>query len=204
MAAFRHKTIWEPDWRNALEAAVAVTTHERIRLCVLSPLYLMVMDKLSVAYHLTLGPGVWCFSRVTVCWVDRFGLLIAVWWFWYVGCVEQVKSFMQRRLQIAFSCPSLPPITPVVRLMFGSINRKSLSSYTCSILLPTELSSSSFIVQALYHILSTLNKWYNYNPLRSLMQANYSVITVRISYARSLYSDCVPLPPPLQSRASRA
>lgn len=124
MAAFRHKTIWEPDWRNASEAAVAVTTHERIRLCVLSPLYLMVMDKLSVAYHLTLGPGVWCFSRVTVCWVDRFGLLIAVWWFWYVGCVEQVKSFMQWRLQIAFSCPSLPPITLVVRLMFGSINRK--------------------------------------------------------------------------------
>lgn len=110
MAAFRHKTIWEPDWRNASEAAVAVTTHERIRLCVLSPLYLMVMDKLSVAYHLTLGPGVWCFSRVTVCWVDRFGLLIAVWWFWYVGCVEQVKSFMQWRLQIAFSCPSLPPL----------------------------------------------------------------------------------------------
>lgn len=126
MAAFRHKTIWEPDWRNALEAAVAVTTHERIRLCVLSPLYLMLMDKLSVAYHLTLRPGVWCFSRVTVCWVDRFGLLIAVWWFWYVGCVEQVKSFMQWRLQIAFSCPSLPPppITQVVCLMFVSINRK--------------------------------------------------------------------------------
>ena len=110
MAAFRHKSIWEPDWRNALEAAVAVTTHERIRLCVLSPLYLMVMDKLSVAYHLTLGPGVWCYSRVTVCWVDRSGLLIAVWWFWYVGCVEQVKSFMQWRLQIAFSCPSLLPL----------------------------------------------------------------------------------------------
>lgn len=145
MAAFRHKTIWEPDWRNASEAAVAVTTHERIRLCVLSPLYLMVMDKLSVAYHLTLGLGVWCFSRVTVCWVDRFGLLIAVWWFWYVGCVEQVKSFMQWRLQIAFSCPSTPhpttTITLAVHLMFGSINRKSLSSYTCSFLLPTEPNS---------------------------------------------------------------
>lgn len=71
--------------------------------------------------------------------------------------------------------------------MFGSINRKSLSSYTCSILLPTELNSSSFIVQALYHILSTQNKWYNYNPLLSLTQANYSVITVRISYAHSLF-----------------
>lgn len=100
--------LFEPDWRNALEAAVAVTTHERIRLCVLSPLYLMVMDKLSVAYHLMLRLGVWCFSRVMVCWADRFGLLIAVWWFWYVGCVEQVKSFMHWRLQIAFSCPSLP------------------------------------------------------------------------------------------------
>lgn len=124
MAAFRHKTIWEPDWRNALEAAVAVTTHERIRLCVLSPLYLMVMDKLSVAYHPTLGPGVWCFSRVTVCWVDRFGLLIAVWWFWYVGCVEQVKSFMQWRLQIAFSCPSLPPLLKwFVWCLYQSIER---------------------------------------------------------------------------------
>lgn len=36
---------------------MAVTTHERISFCVLSPLYLMVMDKLSVAYHLTLGLG---------------------------------------------------------------------------------------------------------------------------------------------------
>lgn len=36
---------------------MAVTTHERIRLCVLSTLYLMVMDKLSVAYHLMLGLG---------------------------------------------------------------------------------------------------------------------------------------------------
>lgn len=142
MAAFRHKTIWEPDWRNALEAAVAVTTHERIRLCVLSPLYLMLMDKLSVAYHLTLRPGVWCFSRVTVCWVDRFGLLIAVWWFWYVGCVEQVKSFMQWRLQIAFSCPSLPPLLKwFVWCLYQSIEN-SLSFYTCSILLLTQLNSS--------------------------------------------------------------
>lgn len=129
--------------------------------------------------------GFWCFSRVTVCWVDRFGLLIAVWWFWYVGCVEQVKSFMQRRLQIAFSCPSLPSITQVVRLMFVWINRQSPSFYTCPILLFTK-NSPSFIALALYNILPAQNKRYNYDPLRSLLQANYSVITVRISYAPSL------------------
>lgn len=39
---------------------------------------------------------------------------------------------------------------------------------------------------AFYNILPVQNKRYNYNPLRSLLQANYSVITVRISYAHSL------------------
>lgn len=81
MTAFRHKTIWEADWRNASEAAVAVTTHERIRLCVLSPLYLMVMDKLSVAYHLT--PGLGGFD-VLVGW--RFVELTAlVYWLLFDG-----------------------------------------------------------------------------------------------------------------------
>lgn len=168
MAAFRHKTIWEPDWRNALEAAVAVTTHERIRLCVLSPLYLMLMDKLSVAYHLTLRPGVWCFSRVTVCWVDRFGLLIAVWWFWYVGCVEQVKSFMQWRLQIAFSCPSLPPppITQVVRLMFVSINRKQPE-------LLHMLHPASRLVQFFLHQHAWLSSTFSQCRINDIITAHY-------------------------------
>lgn len=55
-------------------------------------------------------------------------------------------------------------------------------------LLPTShwAQSSSFIVQPLYHIFSTQNKWYNYNSLLSLTQANYSVIMARISCAHSL------------------
>lgn len=172
---------------------------------VLSPLYLMVMDKLSVAYHLMLGLGVWCFSRVTVCWVDRFGLLIAVWWFWYVGCVEQVKSFMQWRLQIAFSCPSNPPSPPPLLLWFiwcldQSIERAWALTHAPSYF-PLSPIPSSFIVWALNRIFSTQNKWYNYNSLLSLTQANYSVIMVRISYAPSR---CVSPPFPLKSHASCA
>lgn len=188
MAAFRHKTIWEPDWRNASEAAVAVTTHERIRLCVLSPLYLMVMDKLSVAYHLTLWLGVWCFSRVSFCWVDRFGLLIAVWWFWYVCCVEQVKSFMQWRLQIAFSCPSPPPPPIYSSGSFDVwINQYKKPEFLHMLLLMSHCAQFLFLLcVALYHIFSTQNEWHNYKSLLSLTQANYSVIKARISYAHSL------------------
>lgn len=57
----------------------------------------------------------------------------------------------------------------------------------------------SFIVRALYCIFSTQNKWYNYKSLLSLIQANYSVIMVRISYAPSR---CVSPPFPLKSHAS--